>query len=292
MNVSDRVSSGGVEMRVAENEPAGYALPMTYRPFVLVAALSSSPAWAVSAPDLAVSLTPPAGAHVYQTAGYNVRVRNVGNRNAAGVALVIQLPRTATSPTVYVMGTLGSHSSSCSVVNTSLVCALGTINRNGSDSVFFDIALPYSTAPLVIAASATTTTPGDPNPLNNTLTYTATPLTYSVTMNTVDQAVNRHCTGQPSLSSFFECTLFPSSISSHDTIFNADNTISFVDAPATYTGTWTYTAGANRLQFQYLDGPSVVAIFDGRGVSATCFEGKTTFPANTSYVSMYQVCFP
>lgn len=259
---------------------------------LLLALLWSTPSWAANGPNLDVSLTPPAAARVYQTAGYNVKVRNLGNKNAAGVRLTIQLPVTRTSPTVYPMGTLGATSSSCSRSGNSLVCLLGTINRNGSTSVFFDMALPYSTMPIVFGATVTTTTtPGDTNPANNTLTYTASPLTYSVTMDTVNVATNRHCTGGTSLSSFFECTLFPSSITSHETVFNPDNTITFIGVSGAYTGSWTYTASSNRLQFEYLDGPDVVATFDGRGTSPKCFEGKTTF-LNPDYVSMYQVCFP
>ena len=271
---------------------------MTKCLFVFALVLSSVPAWAagpVQKPDLQVSLTPPASPLVYQSAGYNVRVRNVGNKSAAAVQLIIELPRTQTSPSVHVMGTLGSFSTpTCTRSGTRLTCGLGTINKNNSKSVFFDLALPYSTAPLVITASATTTTtPADPTPANNSLSYTATPRTYSVTMNTVVPAVNDHCTGQPVLSSYFECTLFPSSISSHETIFNSDNTIAFeVGVPESYTGTWTHTPAQNRLQFLYLDGPDIVAEFDGRGVSPNCFEGRTTFPDNPDYISMYRVCFP
>ena len=267
---------------------------MTYQRSILaiVAALSASPAWAAPTPDLKVTLTPPPVVHVYQTAGYNVKVANIGNKNAAGVVLSIQLPRTQTSPEVYVMGTLGAYSAACSQSNTTLVCLLGTINKNDSRSVFFDIALPYSTAPILFTATASTATLPEPNQANNTVTYTANPLTYSATVTSSGPAINRHCTGGVSLSSFFECLLFPSSISSHETIFNADGSLTFIDAPATYSGTWTSTPSVNRLQFQYLDGAQLVAEFDGRGVSATCFEGKTTFPLNTAYVSMYQVCFP
>lgn len=243
-------------------------------------------------PNLEVSLTPPAGVAVYATGGYNVRVRNIGNKPAAGVQLVIELPRTATSPSVYVMGNLGAFSTSCTRSNTTLTCSLGSIAKNGSSSVFFDIALPYSTAPLVFTAAATTTSnPGDNTPANNSLTYTASPLTVSMTVNSAVTAVNQHCTGQPSLSSFFECRLFPSSLSSHETIFNSDGSITFVGAPASFTGSWTYTPAQNRLQFQYFDGGSLVATFDGRGVNARCAEGRTTFTPDNGYISLYEVCF-
>jgi len=269
---------------------------MTKSLVVFAVVLLSSPAWAspsTSKPDLQVSLTPPANVRVYQTGGYNIRVKNAGTKNAAAVQLVVQLPQTQTSPAVHVMGALGSFSAGCTRSGTRLTCNLGTINKKASKSVYFDLALPYSTAPIVISASATTTTtPADPTPDNNSLAYTAMPLTYAVTMNTLAPALNEHCTGQAWLSSYFECLLYPSSITSHETIFNDDATISFVGAPASYTGSWTYTPASNRLQFEYLDGPDVVAVFDGRGVSASCFEGKTTFPAGSTYVSMYRICFP
>lgn len=91
------------------------------------------------------------------------------------------------------------------------------------------------------------------------------------------------------LTSFFECTLFPSSISSHDTVFNADQTISFPGAAANYTGTWSQPS-ADRLVFSYFEDGLLVASFDGRGVNSNCFEGKTIFPGS-AYVSMYEVCF-
>lgn len=269
---------------------------MTYRFLLVLAAVAlAAPAWAAPAgPDLAVTMTPPVGAHVYESAGYNVRVRNVGNKNAAGVRVTIQLPTTRTSPTVYLMGTLGAYSSSCARSGNALVCTLGTLAKNASVSVFFDMLLPYSTMPIVFTATATTTTAGERNPANNTLSHTASPLTYPVTMNHVDPATHSHCTGNPSLSSYFECALFPSSISEHETVFNADGTITFIGVPASFTGSWTYTAATHRLQFEYLDGGLSVATFDGRGTTASgkCFEGKTLFPDNPDYVSIYRVCFP
>lgn len=268
---------------------------MTHRALLLVAALALSvPASAAPAsPDLAVTLTPPPAAHVYQMAGYNVRVRNLGNKTAAGVRVTIQLPTTRTSPTVYLMGTLGARSASCARSGNSLVCTLGSLAKNASTSVFFDMLLPYSTMPMVFTATATTTsTPGDPNPANNTAVHAAALLTYPATVTHDAPAVHSHCTGNPSLSSYFECELFPSSISEHYATFNANGTITFVGVPASYTGTWTHTPAQNRLQFEYFDGGLPVAAFDGRGATGSCFEGRTTFPDNPDYISMYQVCFP
>ncbi len=247
---------------------------------------------APAGPNLAVSVTPPAGVAVYQSGGYNVRVRNNGSKNAAGVTLTIQLPRTGTSPQVYVMGTLGAFSvPACAASGTVLTCGLGTIAKNGgSASVFFDLALPYSTNPLVITASAATS--GETNPADNTVNFTASPATVAATVTPDVVHSNSHCTGGTSLSSYFECTLFPSSISMHETILNTGGTISFPGVSGAYTGTWSATPAQNRLQFSYFESGDLVAEFDGRGVSAKCFEGKTLFPLNPTYVSLYRVCFP
>lgn len=247
---------------------------------------------APAGPNLAVTVTPPAGVTVYQSGGYNVRVRNNGNKNATAVTLTIQLPRTGTSPQVYVMGTLGAFSvPACTRSGTVLTCGLGTIAKNGGQvSVFFDLALPYSTNPLVIGASAATS--GETNPADNSVNFTASPLTVAAAVTPDVVQTNAHCTGSTSLSSYFECTLFPSSISTHDTILNTGGTISFPGVMGAYTGTWTATPAQNRLQLQYFESGDLVAEFDGRGVSAKCFEGKTTFPLNPDYVSLYRVCFP
>jgi hypothetical protein len=158
--------------------------------------------------------------------------------------------------------------------------------------VFFDIALPYSTEPIVFDATVSLSPPSTESYfLNNSVHHVASLLTYSVTMATPVTVENRHCTGQTSLSSFFECALFPSSISSHSTTFNTGGTITFIDAPPTFTGTWTHTP-SNRLRFSYFDSGQLAAEFDGRGVSAKCFEGKTTFPGSPTYVSLYRVCLP
>lgn len=74
-------------------------------------AVSASPAFAgpaVSRADLIVNLTPPPGVYVNNPGTYEVLVSNTGTKDAAAVALTISLPRTATSPSVHVMGDLGA----------------------------------------------------------------------------------------------------------------------------------------------------------------------------------------
>ena len=253
----------------------------------LAATLLTSSASAASVADLVVTLAPPAGVHVFEEGRYTVTVRNTGNRNASAVSLTINLPATHTSPQVFVMGDLGARDSRCTLSGTRLTCNLGTINRGASTAVFFNLALPYSAAALNFNLNATTTTV-ETNTANNTLAYSAAPLAWPVSIIPPVNVVNRHCTGT-TITSFYECELFPSSISSHNTIFNADHTITIPDAP-TYTGTWTQPA-ADRLQFQYFDGTTLLASFDGRGVDGRCFHGMTTFPGST-YVSAYEVCMP
>lgn len=274
----------------------------------LVASLAASPALAgpPQVPDLEVSiLLPTSTPSVKQTARYQVRVRNIGKKNADGVSLTIQLPKTGTSPQVYIMGTLGARDGRCALGGangtangTKLVCGLNTIFRNGGSTlVYFDLALPEKTGPLVIDASATTTTTPEPNTGNNSDSETASLLYPDVAVNPDRGAVNRHCTGQ-GLTAFHECTLFPSSIASHSVTLLSDGSISITGEPD-YTGRWSQPA-PNRLEMRYYltsncntsgcSNPE--AEFSGRGVNnttANCFEGLTTFPGSV-YVAPYEVC--
>ncbi len=248
--------------------------------------LAVSPALAASGVDLSVGISAPTGVHVDENGRYTVTVSNTGNRNAASVSLVIDLPKTHTSPTVLVMGQLGARDSRCALTGTALTCALGTVGRGATKSVFFDIALPYSTAPIVFDADVVTTS-SDTNAANDSAQHVAAPLTYPVTLAAPVTSTIRHCTGQ-GLTSFYECERFPSSIASHTTTFNADFTISVPNEP-TITGVWSRPA-VDRLRFQYFEGGLPVATFEGRGVSARCFEGVTTFDG--PYSAMYEVCLP
>jgi hypothetical protein len=241
---------------------------------------------ALAAVDLAVSLSAPAGVHVYQTGTYTVNVRNLAGQTAAGVALEIQLPTTNTSPTVHVLGILGARSPSCTASGTKLLCSLGSVRKNQPRSVFFEIALPQSSAPLQIVARVTSNSP-DPKQGNNVASHTAALLNYAVPLVAPVPVHNRHCTGQ-NLVSFYECTLYPSSISSHDIVLDPGGSISFVGAPAGITGTWTQ-ASSTRLSLRYYDGGALAASFEGFGVDGGCFEGITTFPGSP-YVSPYEVC--
>jgi hypothetical protein len=251
---------------------------------VALGTLLSTTAFAAS--DLVTSVTGTSGVYVGSSGRYTVTVSNIGNNWAYGSTVSIQLPKTNTSPTVYVMGTVGTMSSGCTRSGTVVTCALGSIKKGTSKSVFVDLTLPYASAPLVITGTAATTSTEN-STSNNEGSHTASLLTYTNSFSTPYNLSNDHCTGI-GLSSYYECTLFPSSISGFDTTLNGDGSVTIVDGDPAYTGTWTQPA-SNRLQINYYELGVLVAAFDGYGVIGGCWEGKTTFPGSV-YSAMYQVC--
>ena len=238
---------------------------------------------AASQADLSVSISAPSP-EVEAEATYSVTVANVGNRSASDVVLTIQLPETNTSPTVYLMGVLGAYDGSCARSGTALVCNLGRIRNGRSSTVSFDLALPWSNDPLVIDASATTSST-ESSTANNDDSAVVSLSYVDVVIVGPQDVTNRHCTGT-GLAAFYECTLFPSSISTHDATLNADGSISFI-YPG-YGGSW-YQSSDDHLHMTYTYGTDIVAEFEGNGVDSSCFEGLTTFPGST-YVSPYEVC--
>lgn len=262
--------------------------------------LTASAAFAAPAPNLAVQITPPGTTPVYSTGTYNVRVSNIGNKDAAAVTLTIQLPRTGTSPQVFIMGNLISYTpATCYLggavgtdAGTRLLCNLGVVKRNKFKDVSFQIQFPEKTGDLVTTASAAITLgTADSDPLNNSASATASLSYYANPILLGVDVVNKHCTGT-GLTAFFECTCFPSSMSSHRTQFHDNGagirTISFPDYPD-YTGFWDLNGAV--LTFSYIDPDGfIVANFTGRGVPGGAFEGLTTFPDST-WVSPYRVEF-
>lgn len=261
---------------------------MLNRPLFWAAAtfLVSTPALA-AAPDLAVDIPSTAATHVYSSASYSVEVSNVGNRRASNATLTIDLPATNTSPVVHVMGEVDAIDSRCTLTGTQLQCNLGKIRKNRSKTVTFDLELPEASAPLAI--TATVSAQGDGNASNDTDSYTPTLLNYATVIADGDTSAVNHCTGQ-GLTSFFECALYPSSISSHLIEFNGDGSLDFPNASPDYTGEWEQ-ASTDTLSMTYFFQGSPVAEFEGYGTSPGCFEGVTTFPQSSSgYVSPYEVC--
>lgn len=245
--------------------------------------LAAAPALAAS--DLRVTIPAPAPQLVYSPTSYGIVVANIGNQSASNVSLTVNLPATHTSPQVYVMGTLSAVDARCTRSGTKLTCALGTIAKNTSKTVTFNIALPEATEALTVSASATTTS-SENSLANNAASDVAGQLNYSVDVQDGDYALIQHCTGT-GLVSFFECELFPGAISSHEHLFHGDGTISFPDAPE-YSGVWTQDS-PDSLAFTYFEGDVPVAEFVGYGTTPSCFEGVTLFPGST-YVSPYEVC--
>ena len=260
--------------------------PVTLRLLAALGLLSvATPAFA--APDVRAAIAGPSGTYVYQSARYTVTVSNTGNQTANNTSVVIQLPRTHTSPTVYTLGTLGARSASCTLSAQTLTCSLGNLRRATSASVYFDFALPENTDALSFTATAATTS-GESSTANNVGTLTPALNNYVVSFAAPRTVLNTHCTGT-SLTSYYECTLFPSSLSSHEAVFEAGGGVSIVgDTGGVYTGAWTQDT-PDHLAFSYLEYGILVAEFEGYGVSATCWEGLTTFPGS-SYVSPYRVC--
>lgn len=257
-------------------------------PLVAAASLMITSSAAFAAADLVPSVAQPAGVYVYESGTWTVSVANIGNKSASNVSLTIQLPQTSTSPSVYVMGTLGAKSSSCTQSGTRLVCALGSVGRSTSKSVTFAIALPESADPLVISASVTTTS-SENSTANNSASATAALDNYEVELVGPVTLTHDHCTGTD-LSSYYECSLFPSSISTHYADYADDGTVSFPLYGPEYTGVW-WQDTTDHLGFEVYELGVLVAEFEGWGTSASCWEGITTFPGST-YVSPYRVCMP
>lgn len=260
------------------------------RPFVFLMVLcAAGPAFA-GRPNLAVSIDAPSGVFVGDEARYEVNVANIGNANAENVELVIDLPTTNTSPQVYVMGELGDVHDDCALSAQSLICDLGRVRKNRTTTVYFDIAFPQSAAPLVITASATTTSnERNADKWNNSASHTVALDYYDTPLSGPYAVVNRHCTGT-GLVAFFECLCFPSSISSHAVTYEANGTITFPSfLPPGYTGTWSQPT-SDSLVVEYFFGPDLVLHYEGDGVGGDCFEGLSGFPTTTGFVSPYEIC--
>lgn len=263
---------------------------MLSRLSLATALLASTSAFAAA--NLSTTWLPPSPSLVYSFATHQVRVTNVGNQNANGVTLAIDLPETNTSPQVFILGELGAFSPACSRVGNNLSCNLGQIKRNKSVTVFFDIALAQSSAPIVL--SATAASPNDDTPGNNTANHVANLLNFSVPVAPGPlglPATNRLCTGT-GLTSFFECEQFPGAIQAFSFAFNDDFTLTFPPEAGGYTAQWGHPGGdTERMVIHYYDDlGAYAATFDGYGVSPDCFEGITTFAGGGPYLSPYEIC--
>lgn len=252
--------------------------------------MCGSPLGSISdaAPDLSTSMTSPANDLVEGNSRYTITVRNVGNQRSATGTLTVQLPLTHTSPTVHVLGTVGALSNGCSRVGTTISCAVGRIQSGNRATFTFDYASRQSSDPVEFRVTVRTT--GGENSLaNNDLTHVDSRLNYAIPVAGPWANTSRHCTGRD-LTSFLECELYPSSITSHPTTLLPTGEIDFGSPAinAVYTGTWSQPS-PDRLVFQYFDYGVLAADFDGYGVPGGCFEGLTVFP-DSEFVSIYEVC--
>jgi hypothetical protein len=176
----------------------------------------------------------------------------------------------------------------CTLDGTTLSCSLGKVRKFRSATVWFDAAFAHTDAPLTISANASSNV-RDPSMGNNEanadvlLSYPVSPIVDG------DDAVVEHCTGS-GLTSFFECVLSPSSISSHAIEFHGNGTLDFTNPSGTsFHGTWSQSPDDSHLTMHYFDGLVPQATFVGRAVNASCFEGITTFP-NSGNNSAYSIC--
>jgi uncharacterized repeat protein (TIGR01451 family) len=242
---------------------------------------------ATQAPDLRVMpWQGPASAMVNSPYQYTVNVKNIGNRPASNVKVVVDLPLTDTSPNKHILGKLtGINANDCQVISNKLHCNMYTLNNNQTKFFTFNFELPVSTKTLTFKATASTTTSGDPLG-NNVLSHTPA-LSYGTRAITssVDVLVS-HCTGQ-GLTSYYECELYPSSIASFTATLSIDTFI-YVTGYGSL-GNWDQNISNQRLHMLLSDGYST-ADFNGFSTGGNCFEGMTTFLPVSPYVSLYKVC--
>lgn len=258
-------------------------LAVTALTLLFTAVLTSSISAAPSAPDLEVQMLGTNNAWVYSPYVYRARVSNTGSADAQNVSLTIDLPLTDTSPTRHILGNLSGVDSNCQVVSNKLECSLGKIKAGKQKTVRFTFELPVSTKTL--SFTGTSATAGDANPANNSATKTPG---IRFPNNSISSAniLNSHCTGQ-GLTSYFECSLFPSSLNTHEASLDQGGLISF--AFPGYSGVWSQPT-SKELHMTYYENGTTVLEFEGYAVSATCFEGLSTFPQNSQWVSPYRVC--
>ena len=239
-------------------------------------------------PDLRVQLQGPTTAYVKSPYVYTVTVTNIGNGAAAGVNVSITLPVTDTSPQKYVLGTLSGIDGHCQLVALKLQCPLGSLGANRQIVLSFTLALPVSTKVLAIKADASTTTPNETNPSNNTATLIPN-LGYATNALASANVLVTHCTGQ-GLTAFYECECFPGSTQQFEMTLNPDHSIT-IPGYSGYTGTWDQASSSHQLHFAITETGSNSGVeFSGFATTNTCFEGMATFMPASPYVSPYKVC--
>jgi uncharacterized repeat protein (TIGR01451 family) len=247
--------------------------------------LIAHPAQAASGVDLDVEIAAPNALKVYQTGTYTVSVTNLGTAAANGVTVQIQLPATATA-TPYVLGQLDVIAPQCTLQGTRLNCTLGALAAGETRQTYFRLALPQSSAALDIVATASSAGTDD-DASNNTVAHTAALAHYTVTAG-ASSASSRGCWSDK-LSSYFECRRYPASIGGHTLALAANGSFSVPGEPGT-SGRWSQ-GDAEHLTLQYFEGSTLLATFEGQGVSARCFEGITTYESDP-ILGITRICLP
>ena len=223
---------------------------------------------------------------VYSTYTYRVRVHNTGGRNANNVNVTVDFPLTNTSPQIFILGNLSGVDSRCQIISNKLECDLGRIRRGRSKTLRFEFEFPYADRSLDMTATASTTS-SEQNQANNQAVKSPSVRYPQNLINSGDFTIS-FCAGQ-NLTSYFECTLFPTSTQSLSVNLDSNGTVSFPDNPY-MTGSW-YQLGTDQLVITTTNGTSAATEFKGYAVSANCFEGINTYPNSSSgYIAPSRIC--
>lgn len=241
---------------------------------------------AAAAPDLSATWLAAPAVSVDQPGVYRVEVRNVGRHTASGATVSIALPATGTSPTVHVLGALSGVDPRCALAGTTLQCALGSLARNRSTTVSFTLAAPYSADPQEVVATADVA--GDGVPGNDEDALAVAPAPYPVAFVAPQPVTIEMCSGTASLSSFYECELYPGSISATSAELLPGGAVDF-GVPD--LSEWTSSASTH-LAIELWDAGAVVGWFEGHGSElGACWDGRTTFdPDYATNVAIWRVC--
>ena len=255
--------------------------------FLTLIALSAVTASATPPPpaDLQVQLQGPSSAFVRSPYIYTVNVKNTSGTTASGVNVTVEFPLTNTSPTVHILGNLSGIDSRCQLISNKLQCNLGSIMKNKAKSFTFNFAFPVSTKVLELKATGSTTS-SEPNTANN-MSAIVPALAYPSNQITSANVLVSLCTGR-GLTSYFECELYPSSISQFTATLNVGGTMTLPEPG--YVGQWDQFTSTQQLHFIITDGNGFSAEFNGFAINSTCFEGITTFIPDNGYNSAYKVC--
>ncbi|MFM9903907.1 MAG: hypothetical protein ACKVQJ_04965 [Pyrinomonadaceae bacterium] len=246
------------------------------------------------APDLAVSAWQGSATPLVETTNqYTTTVQNIGSGTANGVKIVIDFPVTNTSPNTYILGKLiGTLQSGCTLAlppnRTKVTCNLGTLLPNETRSVTFGFQFQVATTTPTLTSTASTTTVGEINPLNNVQSFTPT-ITYPDNIITQGNYLVSSCSGR-ALASFYDCEVSPGSIQSRLVLRFFLGGSLFVSGSNVYTGFWDQSALPNKSLHFTLVGGTTNLVFDGFASDGTCYKGITTFLNNPTYNAAYRIC--